>query len=378
MSGTSRVTRIPMLDLVRQQTNIKEALNRVISSVIEEGRYISEEKVTPFEARLAAFCDRSYAVGVNSGTTALQIALMAAGVGKSSEVITVPNSFFATTEAILSVGAIPRFVDVDPETHLMSLPALREAVNERTTAILPVHLYGNVVDVRAIRKMLKESGREEIVIVEDCAHAMGSARSGQRVPLGGIGAFSFNPGKNIGALSDAGAIVTADEDVARRARLLRDHGRGQSKDDHIEIGMNARLGRLNDQVLALKMDYLAEWNAIRREHAARYDSAFSGLRGISSVRTEFDTCSARHQYVIRCERRDELRHFLSERGVATGIHYPRLISEQEPLQRLGYRVEDVPVAKQLSLQILSLPCYPELHESQITRVIGLVQEFARR
>lgn len=367
--------KIPMLDLVRQQASIRKALDRVVSSVLAQGKYISDEDPTPFEAKLAAFCGGAHAIGVGSGTAALQIALMAAGVGSNDEVITVPNSFFATTEAIFMTGARPRFVDVDADTHLMSLPALAEAIDEQTRAILPVHLFGNVVDVPAIQSMLASRGREDILIIEDCAHAIGAARSGRPVPLSRIGAFSFNPGKNIGGLGDSGAIVTDDEQVARNAKLLRDHGR-DGKNRHLVFGFNARLDLLNDRVLALKMDYLEAWNKRRRSHAARYDAAFDDLDIISPVRVEAEVCSSRHQYVIRSENRSELRQLLHERGVVTGIHYPQLIVEQEPLVRLGFRAADFPVAAELNARLLSLPCFPELEDPEVSRVIELVREIA--
>lgn len=367
--------KIKMLDVVRQQDGIREALERVVSEVIAGGRYISDEDPTPFETKLSAYCGRTHAVGVGSGTAALHITLLAAGIGNDDEVITVPNSFFATTEAIFMAGARPRFVDVDPATHLMSLPALAGAINEQTRAILPVHLFGNVVDVPAIQKMLIDRGREDVLIIEDCAHAIGAAREGRPVPLGPLGAFSFNPGKNIGGLGDGGAIVTDDGRVAHRAKLLRDHGRS-GKNEHLIFGFNARLDRLNDSVLALKMDYLDAWNERRRAHAARYDRAFGGLERLSPVRVEAEVHSARHQYVVRSENRSELRQLLNERGIATGIHYPRLIVEQEPLVRLGFKATDFPVAARLNAQLLSLPCFPELEESEVGCVIESVQEFA--
>lgn len=369
--------RIPMLDLKRQQESIRAALNRVIADVINEAKYVSEEEVTLFEDRLSAFCGRAHAVGVASGTAALQIALMAAGIRRGDEVITVPNSFFATTEAICMAGARPCFVDVDPKTHLMSLPAVAESITERTRAVLPVHLYGNVVNIPALQALLDRRGRGDVLIIEDCAHAAGAALAARLVPLGRIGAFSFNPGKNIGGLGDGGAIVTDDEGVARRAKLLSNHGRA-GKDEHAVFGFNARLDRLNDRVLALKMDYLEEWNARRRVHAAHYDDAFAGLSCVSPVWVEPAVRHAHHQYVIRCERRDELRGFLRARGVDTGIHYPRLIVGQEPLVALGFSPAQFPVAARLCERILSVPCFPELTASEVGRIAELVQEFAWR
>jgi dTDP-4-amino-4,6-dideoxygalactose transaminase len=368
-----RMASIPMLDLPRQQATLNGELERVVLDVIGKGHYISPEGVTPFEAKFAAFCGRKHVVGVNSGTAALQIALAALPVGPGDEVITVPNSFFATTEAIVLAGATPRFVDVDPETHLISLAALPGAITARTRAILPVHLFGNVVDVPEIKRLLRACGREDIAIVEDCAHATGARGGDQLVPLGGIGAFSFNPGKNIGAIGDAGAIVTDDGALAERARELRDHGR-RGKNTHGVFGFNARLSLLNDRVLALKLDHLPRWNEQRRSHAAAYDAAFEANERVSPIQVPPGTLSARHQYVVRCRSRDALREHLRQQGIATAVHYPSLIVEQPPLARLGFASRSTPVALALNAQILSLPCFPELTPSEVAFIIEQVKQ----
>lgn len=372
---TTTTVSIPMLDLVRQQATIAEDLERAVRGVIAEARYLSGEATTPFEARLAAYCGRAQAVGVASGTAALHIALIAAGIGPGDDVVTVPNSFFATTEVILSIGARPRFVDVEPDTHLMSLPALAEQLGERTRAVVPVHLFGNPVDVPALLRLLAQRGREDVVVIEDCAHALGAALDGRRVPLGGIGAFSFNPGKNLGALGDAGAIVTDDEPLADAARALRNHGR-VSKNEHAWTGFNARLDRLHDRVLELKMEHLEAWNGRRRGHADRYDEAFAGVAGLDVLAVPRRALPARHQYVLRAERRDALRRYLGERGVASDVHYPQLIVSQPPLERLGWCAEQFPVASRLVRRMVSLPCFPELRREETDRVIELVTGFA--
>jgi len=364
-----------MLDLCRQQASIQEAFEEVVQRVVSEARYLTDEAVTPFEESLASYCFRKYALGVGSGTAALHLALLAAGVGPGHEVITPPNSFFATAEAILQTGARPRFIDVDSGTHLITAAEVRAAVSERTRAIVPVHLFGSVVDVPAIEIALREIGRSDVIIIEDCAHAAGAWRAGRSVPLGQI-AFSFNPGKNIGALGDAGAVVTDDAGIAVAVRLLRDHGR-QGKNDHVLIGFNSRLDRLNDQILHLKMKYLDQWNARRRAHAARYDSAFSGHPEITPLLVEPEVLSARHQYVIRCSQRDVLREHLRASGIVTAIHYPRLIVEHEPIRRLGFVSSEVPVAERLNTQLVSLPCFPELHTAEVDYVIARVLEFSR-
>ena len=365
---------IPMLNLPRQQESIRERLYGTVLATMAEARYVSEEGVTPFEEKLAGLCGRRHAVGVGSGTAALQIALLAAGIGPGDEVVTVPNSFYATAEAVVQTGARPVFADVDPQTHLMDLSALETALGARTRAVLPVHLFGNAVDVGAIRELLERQGRADIVILEDCAHAIGSRRSGRPVPLGGFGAFSFNPGKNIGGLSDGGAIVTDDDTVAFKARLLRDHGRAQ-KNHHAAIGFNSRLSRLNAEVLAVKIDFLESWNERRRQIAARYDEVFAALPGIEPLKVEPAVQSARHQYVIRAELRDALRRHHEAWGIATAVHYPRLIVESSPLRALGGSAQTVPVAARLCSRLVSIPCYAELEEAEIETILVGVCNF---
>lgn len=360
---------IPMLDLIRQQAGLSGELERAVSEVISEAQYISLEDVTAFESKLAAFCARKHAVGVSSGTMALQIALLAAEILPGDEIITVPNSFFATTEAILAVGAVPRFVDVDPQTHLMTATGLPSLIQARTRAILPVHLFGNVVNVAGIVHLLKEMEREDIRIIEDCAHAMGSLSQGKPVPLHSIGCFSFNPGKNLGGVGDGGAIVTDDPQIAETARLLRDHGR-RGKYHHVLVGFNARMSRLHDRVLALKIDHLRDWNLRRSAHASRYDKAFRAIGALTPLSVSPGTFSSRHQYVIRTRFRDQIQALLRDEGVMTSIHYPRLIVEQPALRKLGFDAAQVPVAARLNTQLLSLPCFPELDDTEVSQVIN--------
>ncbi len=365
---------VPMLDLRRQQEAIKDRLLQAVIDVVRDANYLPCRWPMPFEERFAGYCGHSYCVGVGSGTAALHIALLASGIGSGDEVVSVPNSFFATTEAILHVGARPVFADVDPRTHLISLDGLREVITERTRAVLPVHLFGNVVDVDGIYDLLDALGRSDIVVIEDCAHAAGAWRGGRSVPLGGIGAFSFNPGKNIGAFGDAGAIVTSDPELARQARLLRDHGRAQ-KNLHQLIGFNSRLSRINERVLDIKMDYLDEWNGRRRQVARRYEQAFVDLPALTPVQTGPTVGAAWHQYVVCTPNRDPLRAYLRDCGITTAIHYPSLIPDLEPLRRLGYRTEELPTAVSLNQQILSLPCHPELTDAEAQRVIDTVSAF---
>ena len=367
-------SRIEMLNLRRHQASLQPGLGEVLLAAVEEARYVRNEPVTPFEAALARACGRPYAVGVGSGTAALHLALVCAGIGAGDEVITVPNSFFATTEAILHAGARPVFVDVDPRTHLMDLDALTRLVTPKTGAVLVVHLYGNVVDVAGVRARLADLGREDVVVVEDCAHAMGARRDGRPVPLGDLGAFSFNPTKNLSALGDAGAVVTERADWAERVRLLRDHGR-REKNVHVLAGYNSRLSGVNDAVLAMKLVHLDGWNDRRRRIAAVYDGVLNDGRQLERAAPAPGVLHAYHQYVVCAPSRDAFRAHLERHGIATAVHYPRLIPDQPPLRALGHSSASVPAAARLCREVVSLPCYPELEEADVQRIAAAVSTF---
>jgi len=375
--STNHLSPIPMLALKRQQQTLGNALTKAVLEVIDEGIYISSEKVTQFESKLAEYCGKPFALGVGSGTAALQIALIASGLKPGAEIITVPNSFFATTEVILNIDALPVFVDIEPETHLMNLSLLPQAITEKTQAIMPVHLYGNVVNVEEIQKILKTMDREDIRIIEDGAHAFGSKLRGKPVPIGACGVFSFNPGKNCGAFGDAGAVVTSDEEIAETVRLLRDHGR-IDKCTHVFAGFNSRLSRINEKVLNVKSNYIDSWNSKRQIIAKRYDSAFQECIQVTPVKVLDNVVSAYHQYVVQAEERNALRQYLKEKGISTGIHYPKLIPEQPVFCKLGYKLENLPVARSFVGKILSLPCFPDLKEEEVERVIAGVRQFYLR
>lgn len=362
--------KIPMLDLAKQQASLSPDLERCVQEVMLSTRYLPDKWPSAFESQLAAYCQRPFVVGVGSGSAALHLALLAAKVGPGDEVVTVPNSFFATTEAILVVGARPVFVDVDPATHLMDIARLEAVVGPRTKAVLPVHLFGNVVDVGAIESCLARCGRSDVIVIEDCAHAAGAALGQRPVPIGRIGAFSFNPGKNIGALGDAGAIVTSDEGLARQALLLRDHGRA-SKNEHLCAGFNSRLRCIDDTVLGLKLRHLDAWNEQRRQHAAVYDRAFAGT-SVRPIQSAPNVRNAMHQYVIRTPAREAVKAALSAAHIDSAVHYPRLIVDQPPLSFLDEQARALPVARELGSQMLSLPCFPELAEDDVHRIIDVV------
>ncbi|MGJ4939537.1 DegT/DnrJ/EryC1/StrS family aminotransferase [Bradyrhizobium sp. HKCCYLS1011] len=367
---------VSMLDLVGQQEALGAEFVDTLLSVVRTASYVSDGKPTSFERSLARYCKRQHAVGVASGTAALHLALLAAGIGPGDEVVTVPNSFFATTEAILLTGARPVFCDVEAETHLMDIEHAIALVTDKTKAVLPVHLYGQIVDINGLRSRLELAGRGAVLIIEDCAHAVGGQYCGTPVPLGDIGCFSFNPGKNIGGVSDAGAVVTDDDAIAAMVAGLRDHGRVE-KNRHDVAGFNVRLSTLNARILDLKLARLDEWNGRRREIAERYDQAFNQTPHIRPIRPRLDTLPAYHQYVIALDDRDGLRNYLAQRGIASAIHYPTLIPDQKPVRGLGVEGLSIPVARGLSPKIVSLPCHPQLTDSQADVVIEAVTTFCR-
>lgn len=364
---------IGMLNIPAQHLSIRKELHEAIFNAIDTAQLLPGESTREFESNLAAYCNRLEAIGVGSGSAALHFSLLAAGIGPGDEVITVPNSFFATTEAILLVGGTPVFCDIDSTSHLMDVEQVAALVTERTKAILPVHLYGHVVDIPRLRAALAHTA-QKIWIIEDCAHAIGAKLNGTPLPLGDIGAFSFNPTKNIGGISDAGAVVTDDKEIAWRVRSLRDHGR-KNKNTHCLVGFNSRLPTVNARTLNIKLRYLDEWNDRRREIAARYDKTFLDLKGIQPVRPPRECLSSYHQYVVCTEQRDRLSRHMAENQIATGIHYPTLIVDQEPLKFLNLDRYILPIARSVSNRILSLPCHSELNDQDVEKIIDAVQTF---
>jgi dTDP-3-amino-3,4,6-trideoxy-alpha-D-glucose transaminase len=314
-----------------------------------------------------------FAVGMSSGTSALELALKAAHIGGGDQVIVPANSFFATAEAVSNAGARPVFVDADPRTFHMDADLVRAAINERTRAIIPVHLYGRAMDLRPIERIAAE---HKLVIIEDAAQAHGAEIAGLKV--GGTGrltCFSFYPGKNLGAYGDAGAVTTNDLEQARALRLLRDHG-SATKYDHEVIGTNARLDAIQAAVLRVKLRRLDGWNELRRQHARTYATALAGSRIVAP-----DMPAGRehifHLFVVRCSRRDALQRFLAERGIATGIHYPVPLHLTGAYNEQGHGSRGThPVTEQLAEEILSLPMFPELSQQQIGRVLEALREFS--
>ena len=356
---------IGTIDLRAQFTALREELTRELLEVAESTQYILGPKVQAFEEQFAAFCGSSHCIGVNSGTSALHLALLAAGVGEGDEVITVPLTFVATCWAIRYVGACPVFVDVDPITYTMDPSQVAARITPRTRAILPVHLYGQPAELEPLLLLGEQYG---IPVVEDAAQAHGAEYQGRKVgSIGRIGCFSFYPGKNLGAMGEAGALVTSDPEIARRARSLRDHGQS-TRHQHGELGFNYRMDALQGAVLAVKLRYLPAWNQTRQALAARYTAALAGLP-LQLPQVEADRTHVWHQYVVLSERRDELQAELRMLGIATGLHYPVPVHLQRAFAYLEHRSGDFPVAERITRECLSLPLFPEFTHPQQDRVI---------
>jgi dTDP-4-amino-4,6-dideoxygalactose transaminase len=363
--------KVPFLDLKSHHAPLRDEFERAIRDVIDSGIFASGPAVTRFEEAFAQFCECNYAVGLGSGTEAVWLALLACGVGPGDEVITVPTTFMATAEAITYCGAKPVFVDVDKRTYTMDATALSGALTSRTKAIVPVHLFGQVADMDPI---LKFAGQHGLSVIEDAAQAHGAEYKGRKAgSMGEIGCFSFYPGKNLGALGEAGAVVTNDRELRDKIRSLRDHGQVR-KYQHSMIGWNCRMDAIQGACLAIKLRHLQHGNKLRRMHAHRYNEGFRGLVEVVTP-TEADYAHhIYHVYAIRVQGRDGVIRQLEEKGVGYGVHYPIPIHLQEAYAGLGYERGAFPVSEMMAGEFLSLPMYPELSENQIDFVIETVTE----
>ena len=362
---------IPFGDLRLQYRAIKVELDEAIQSVLNDGWFILGKNVSAFEEEFAAYCGTGFAVGVGNGTDALQLALMACGVGPGDEVITAPLSATFTALAISAVGAVPTFVDIDPNTYNMDPRKLEEAIGPRTKAIMPVHLYGQPADMDPI---LAVARKYNLFVIEDAAQAHGALYKGRRAGvLGDVGCFSFYPSKNLGAFGDGGMVVTNNPETAEKLRMLR-HGGQKTRYDHQLLGRNSRLDELQAAILRVKLTHLEKWNERRRHIAALY----TALLGDSKVEPPIEMPHARHiyhLYVIRCEDRDALQEHLTERGVGTAVHYPVPIHLQGAYRWLNLGRGSFPIAERYAEQVLSLPIYPELTDAKVRQVAAHIRDW---
>ncbi|MHB1295049.1 MAG: DegT/DnrJ/EryC1/StrS family aminotransferase [Anaerolineae bacterium] len=364
------VTKIPFVDLKAQYAGIRTEVNEAIAQVLEHTDFVLGQSVSLFENEFAQYCEAKVAVGVDSGTSALEMALRAYHVGPGDEVITAANTFIATALAISYTGATPVFVDIDPETHTIDPKQIERAITDRTKAIIPVHLYGQPADMDPIMEI---AHHYEMVVIEDACQAHGARYKGRRTgSLGHAAAFSFYPSKNLGAFGDGGMVVTNDEEAAASIAMMRNYGQ-KEKYRHVLRGYNRRLDTLQAAVLRVKLQHLDAWNAARREHAKTYRQVLEGLPVILPADAVYAE-SVYHLYVVRAQDRDALCQELGRRGVSCGVHYPVPIHLQEAYRDLGYGPGSFPITERDAQQILSLPMYAELTADQIAYVAGAIAE----
>jgi dTDP-4-amino-4,6-dideoxygalactose transaminase len=387
--------KIPFLDLAAPHRDLRDELRSVFETALDTSQFVGGGMVQAFEQDFAAFCKSQFCLGVNSGTDALRFALMAAGVRSGDTVITVPLTFIATTEAISQARARFDFVDVDPRTYTLDPERLRaylerdcvrdgktgRLMSKRTqgpvTAVVPVHLYGQIADMDPILELAERYG---LVVIEDACQAHGAeyfSKRDNRVrtagSIGGAAAFSFYPGKNLGACGEAGAITTDDAELARKCRLLRDHGQS-AKYLHDVEGYNGRLDAIQAGILRVKLQHLSKWNDQRRENARRYGELFADADGTLTIPYEPEWSRAvYHIYAVRVADRDRLQAHLTNEGIGTGIHYPVPLHLLKAYDLLGFRLGDFPVAERTASQVLSLPMFPELRPEQQRAVAKAVQ-----
>ncbi|HEY3490807.1 MAG TPA: DegT/DnrJ/EryC1/StrS family aminotransferase [Candidatus Deferrimicrobiaceae bacterium] len=358
--------KVPFLDLKAQYDTIKEEIAVAIQSVLDKTAFAGGPFVAKFEEEFATFCGTKHALGVGSGTDALWLALAGLGVGAGDEVITVPNTFIATTEAISYRGATPVFVDVDPKTWLMDPAKLESAITPKTKAILPVHLFGQMCDMDPIMAIAK---KHNLFVVEDACQAHGATYKGRMAgSIGDAAAFSFYPGKNLGAYGEAGGMVTNNDEVAAKARMLRDHGQAK-KYYHSMIGWNMRMDGIQGAILSVKLKHIKQWNEARHRNAKLYDELLAGIPGVVTPSEADYGKAVYHIYAICVKDRDAVIAKLAEKDVHCGIHYPVPLHLQEAYAFLGKGQGSFPVAEKGASEYVSLPMYAELNIEQIQNAV---------
>jgi dTDP-4-amino-4,6-dideoxygalactose transaminase len=362
---------VPFLDLKAQYQSIKEEVNEAILSVVESCAYAKGPAVRQFQKNFAKYCETKHAVGVANGTDAIYLALRAVGVGPGDEVITTPDTFIATTEAITQAGAKIVFVDINPKTYNIDVSKIEEKITSKTKAIIPVHLFGQPADMEPILEIAK---KHNLKVVEDAAQAHGARYFGKRIgTFGDVACFSFYPGKNLGAYGDGGAVVTNKEEIAMQVEKIADHGSLKKYIHEIE-GVNSRLDSVQAAVLDVKLKYLDQWNESRRKNAYVYNELLKDIDGVITPAELENSVPVYHLYVIQVENRDALQQKLSGAGIASGIHYPYPLHLVPAYQYLGLKKGDFPEAEKCAERFLSLPMYPELTESMIKSVCDVIKD----
>jgi dTDP-4-amino-4,6-dideoxygalactose transaminase len=364
--------KVPFLDLKVQYESIKGEINAAIQEVMNATAFAGGPFVEKFETEFARFCRTEQALGVSSGTSALWLALQALGIGPGDEVITTPNTFIATAEAISFCGATPVFVDIDGLTYNMDPGLLESAITPQTKALIPVHLFGQMADMDPIMEIARSHG---LYVIEDACQAHGAEYNGRRAgSIGDLGCFSFYPGKNLGAYGEAGGVVTNRKDLADKIRMLRDHGQAK-KYYHEVVGWNARMDGIQGAVLSVKLKHIDKWTGMRRQNAMLYNELLKDCEDVIIPAEMTGDRHVYHLYALRVAERDSLIGYLKERDIHCGIHYPIPLHMQEAYRFLGLNSGDFPIAEKSSAQFVSLPMYPELSREQIEFAVSEIKQF---
>ena len=363
--------KVPFLDLKSQYETMKDEIHNAINQVIDKTAFAGGPFVEQFEKEFAQFCSCTHAVGVGSGTEALWLPLLALGIGPGDEVVTVPSTFIATAEAISFCGATPVFVDIDERTYNMNPELLEAAITPKTKAIIPVHLFGQPADMDPIMEIAR---KHNLYVVEDACQAHGSEYKGKRAgSMGDAAAFSFYPGKNLGAYGEGGAVVTNNPEIVNTMKMFRDHGQSQ-KYYHGMIGWNARLDGIQGAILSAKLRHLDKWNEARRNHAHMYTKLLSGTKGVITPYEADDAQHVFHIYALRVKDRERLMSRLAERDIFCGIHYPVPVHLQQAYSALGLKRGSFPIAEKCADEFVSLPMFAELTEEQVEYVAKNIKE----
>jgi len=364
---------IPFVDLNAQYQNIKAEVDAAMQKVVDSCAFILGPAVSKFEKDFSEYLGAKHAIGVDSGTQAIELALRASGLQAGDEVIVPANTFIASTLPISRLGAIPVLVDVDPQTYNVDPAKIERAITPKTKVILPVHLYGQPVN--QMEKILKITEAHDLILIEDACQAHGARYKGKRVgTFGKASAFSFYPGKNLGGYGDGGMVVTNDDEIAHQVKQLRNYGQTK-KYHHDQLGFNHRLDSIQAAVLDVKLKYLDSWNAARRKHALEYINALRGTEGLILPHVPVDIEPVWHIFSIRVQQRDKLMKYLEQHGISTGIHYPIPIHLQLAYADLHYHVGDFPITEKNAMEQLSLPMYAELTSEMVLFISGKIKEF---
>ena len=358
---------IPLVDLKSQYASIKNEIDGAIQTVLNQTDFIGGGAIRTFEKGFADFSGIRHVVGVANGTDAIQLVHRACGIGSGDEVITAVNIFIATSEAVTAAGAKPVFVDNDPLTYTIDTTKIEAQITPKTKAIIPIHLYGQPADMKAIMQIAE---KHHLIVIEDAAQAHGALYDGMKIGnFGKAATFSFYPGKNLGAYGDAGAVATNDEKLAENVRMLANHGRLEKYEHQIE-GYNSRLDTIQAAILSVKLPHLDEWVKRRQYHAAHFDELLRDRDTIKIPVVRKNSTHVYHLYVVRVDNREKVRSILKEKGIATGIHYPIPLHLQPAYRYLNHRAGDFPVAEKYAPQLLSIPLYPELTDAQVEYIAG--------